>query len=114
MNRKIAFLFMFFVAIFCSKNIYSQSLISNSPSTEKHAKSEKFEYYLTQLGTTTQADDIVTIFKARPGIVDAVVDLSIHKITIYSEQGMLERDVLEVIKYAGKQVISEKELTKYY
>jgi len=114
MKQFSTLLFVFFVLLITTEKASSQININSSVSTEKYDKSDKFEYYLTQLNTVTEADDIVSIFKARPGIVDAVVNLSLHKITIYSEQGMLERDILEVIKFAGKRVITEKEISKYY
>lgn len=81
----------------------------------KHDESSKFEYLISGLATTTDAADLVTLFRNRPEIVDAVADPVNHKITVYTPQWMPETDVLEVLKYAGKTVIkTTKELSKFY
>ncbi|HET6245611.1 MAG: hypothetical protein H0V01_03180 [Bacteroidetes bacterium] len=80
-----------------------------------HEKSNTFQYILTGLKTPSDAGDLESIFKTRPGIYDVKVILSTHTIIIYSEQKMQETDIKEILKFAGKEIIgSEKELSKYY
>ncbi len=110
--KAIGFIFLFFI----SSATFSQ--IAASPSTSSTSKTSKattYNYILSDLGTTAQATDLVTIFKARPGIIDAIVDLPNHKLTVKAPQEMLESDILEIIKYAGKIVLTDADLiSKYY
>jgi|GEM_PF-5024603 len=110
-----------FIALFFLKGLssYSQtpapSAVSPVTAAVKHEDSNKFEYLISGLANATDAADLVTIFKNRPGIIDAVADVPNHKITVYAPMQMPESDILEVLKYAGKAVIrTPKELSKFY
>ena len=84
-------------------------------SAVKHEDAAKFEYLVSNLGTATEASDLEALFKARPGIVDALADANSHLIIVYARRDMPESDIHEVLKFAGKTIITNPDLvTKYY
>ncbi|MCW3071407.1 MAG: hypothetical protein JWO44_1297 [Bacteroidetes bacterium] len=88
---------------------------SSIPAVAKHADANRFEYIISGLSTATEATDLVTLFKGRPGIIDAVTDLSNHTVTVYAPANMPETDIREILKFAGKTIIRDpKEITKFY
>ena len=109
----ILFLFLGFVN-YTQAQTTSVAPSTSSSSSTKFEKSDKFEYYLTDLNTTADATTVENIFKSRPGILDATINITTHKIVIFTEQGMPETDIKEVIKFAGKKIITQQEIPKYY
>ena len=72
-------------------------------------------YILSNLSTSTEASDLVTTFKARPGVINAWVDLSKHTLSVVVPKEMFESDLLEVIRSSGKEVLTDPDqVQKYY
>jgi hypothetical protein len=108
-------------AFFClaSLSVFAQTPspapVSSVSGNVKPSDINQFDYIITGLSTTTEANDLLAIIKARPLIVDAFADITTHVVTIYSPLTMPESDLLEILKFAGKTVISDpKEITKFY
>jgi hypothetical protein len=117
MIRKHLRIFLFFSLIFFIQISYGQTAlpVSAIAETEKLGENSKFEYIISGLSTATDSTDLVTLFKSKPGIIDAFADLSLHKITIYTRIGLPENDIKEVLLFSGKTIIHDpKLLTKYY
>ena len=106
-----------FAFFFAANTMHSQTVssASGSASSIKYEGANAYSYTLSGLSTTAEADSLESIFKARPGIVEIMIDLPVHKITVYAPENMPETDIWEVIKYAGKTIITNpKEVSKYY
>jgi hypothetical protein len=78
-------------------------------------KSKHFEYIISGLSTTTDEINLIALINSRPGIINSNTDLSAHTVTIYTPENMLESDVLEILKFAGKTIIDNpKAINKFY
>lgn len=108
--------FGFVVLFFISHVSFSQISASPiKPSVAKELKAITYSYILSGISTASDATALITLFESKFGIIDAVVDLPTHKVTVYAEQNLLESDILEIIKFSGKIVLKDPdEVTKYY
>lgn len=118
MIRKFC-LTVFVITVFATINSFSQTSLSSSSSAIsadfKAEEMKEFNYIITGLGSTTDASNLVALFKTRPGIVEAIADVPNHTITVFALLNMPETDILEILKFAGKTIIKNpKEVNKYY
>lgn len=111
---------LFFVLILVNVN-KSEAQISNTPianstlAAKNDGKFDTFEYFITDIHTLSDATTMENNVKAKERIIDAKIDFSLHKITIYAEQGILESDIISIILFEGKKIIpNEKEISKHY
>lgn len=106
--------FGFVVLFFISHVSFSQTA-PDLVSTPSASGAILYTYVLSDLNTTIEADSVTTYFKSKAGILNAEIDFTNHKLSVYVENTVQQNDVEEIIRFLGKTILySSDEITKYY
>jgi hypothetical protein len=97
-------------------NLRSQTaaVVRGTGSTDP-ADFKSYNYLISGLSNTTESENLIILFKSRPGIIEIETDILSHSIIVTAASNMPETDVWEILKFAGKSIIADpKEITKFY